>query len=156
MKKIGKLISFISPFIIISGIIGLFWMLFELINITFPQINPNSVLANILEIDVRKFLIVSIITSTSLISIFALIRMLFFHSKLEKYKIEKFITNVFAVSYALSIIIPMFAVLSYDQFDIIISSLSFIAIFSFVLPKKSIKSFYEKHIKDDKQERIDE
>lgn len=156
MKKIGKLINLVLPFIVISGIIFLLWLLIILINISFPQVNPDSVLASILDIDFGKFLTVSIITSSFFTLIFSLIRMLFFHPKLEKYNIEELIYRFFTIGYALSIIIPMLTVLSYDQFDIIISSLSFIAIFSFVLPKKSIKKFYEKNIKYSEHDREDE
>ena len=103
----------------------------------------NNMVFELTSIDFGKFYLAFSIVSSSLIVFFSIVQEFIFKQLLSRRALIIF--NIFWIKFvfSLSFLIPMILVLTSEQFQIATSFLSFIAIFSFIIPKEFINKFID-------------
>ena len=103
----------------------------------------NNMVFELTSIDFGKFYLAFSIASSSLIVFFSIVQEFIFKQLLSRRALIIF--NIFWIKFvfSLSFLIPMILVLTSEQFQIATTFLSFIAIFSFIIPKEFINKFID-------------
>lgn len=103
--------------------------------------NNNSVISKLASIDFYSFFITLALTSSFLIVATSSIELVLRWFNFKEKTIESFFIFSSKFSYASSLVITMLVTLTAEQFDILITTLSFIGIFTFIVPEEFIKKF---------------
>lgn len=103
--------------------------------------NNNSVISKLASIDFYSFFITLALTSSFLIVATSSIELVLRWFNFKEKTIESFFIFSSKFSYASSLVITMLVTLIAEQFDILITTLSFIGIFTFIVPEEFIKKF---------------
>lgn len=133
VKKLIILFLFIG-----AALAFIFLMVFITARIN-SQLSSNSAVKILLDIDLKRFAYTFVLTSSGLIAVTSLIRLLLVFFSASEKNIDEYDMWSFKFSYSAGIIIPMLVVLSAEQFELLLTIGSFLAIFSFVIPNKFIR-----------------
>ncbi|MEQ7221431.1 hypothetical protein ABQD56_09765 [Vagococcus fluvialis] len=139
MDRIFKFISFIAIsffiFAISVSVINLIFEFLKILNITSSEDSLINDLTKINYVDFYRIGFVCLLVFSAILSIVNMVLM-FTISESASFEI---LVPLLKISLALSIVIPMVFVLTKEQFNVITSLVSFLALFSFLVPKKFFK-----------------
>lgn len=133
------LFNVIINFLIILASIGL--LFFVIYTISQKMVNSDSVVSKLASIDLKSFFLSLVLTSSSLILITSSVELILHLLGVKKTLISNFFLIAIKFTYAISIIVAMLVTLTAEQFDILITTLSFIGIFTFIVPKEFFNKF---------------
>lgn len=140
MEYLKKLLfNVIINFLIILASIGL--LFFVIYTISQKMVNSDSVVSKLASIDLNSFFLTLVLTSSSLILITSSVELILHLLGVKKTLISNFFLIAIKFTYAISIIVAMLVTLTAEQFDILITTLSFIGIFTFIVPKEFFNKF---------------
>lgn len=104
-----------------------------------------TVISNLEKIDYGLFLKTGFATLLCSATIFSIISQItYFVFKLSENQLSNLILRFFKISAALSVVVPMIFTLTKEQFDVATTFISFLAIFTFVMPSKEDITFVKK------------
>lgn len=137
-----RLFKFVSVTFVGLAVIGISFGVFNLFTQFLKELNlnisENSLINDLSQIDYLNFYrigFISLLTFSAILSV-ANIILTFTVSETMSAKI---LIPLFKTSLVLSIVVPMLFVLTKEQFNVITTLISFLALFSFIVPKKFFK-----------------
>lgn len=115
--------------------------------IPFITLNKNSILKEFNNIDYIAFLkLFSVCVLISCVIIFIVAKTCWTMLNKNQRDVENIAIFLIKITSSISIIIPMTVTFSKEQFNVAATYLSFIALFSFVLPKRNKSNFDNKEL----------
>ena len=137
-----KVIKFLSWTISISSMIGAIFFCLNFVSFSLSQIGFNisesSVINDLIYIDYKLFYQIAFLTFMATFSLAGAVTYIgmFFLSELQ---INKILLIMMKFASITSLIVPMLFVLSKEQFNVLTTIISFLALFSFIVPKEILK-----------------